>query len=157
MNLLIQHQFFSLTCGLSYKTMQITTPYGKCKDYYTKIRNNRNDYAYEIHPSNIKILPLLPFLYATPPLSFYFLISPSFPFSQETLSPRHYFYPRACAYIFTDNLKNIIHGLFSLPNAAAIMYFSWTCFMLLKLVNTLSPSSFPALCWQTLFFFPLSF
>lgn len=83
-----------------------------------------------------------------------FLFTSYYPLLFHSLK-KHYHpsisYPRAKAYIFTDNLKSRMHGLFSLPNAAAIMYFSWMCFMLLKLVNTLSPLSFPGLCWQSLF------
>ena len=59
---------------------------------------------------------------------------------------------KAQAHIFTPSLQNIIHGLFSVPNAAVIIYIFWTCFMLLKHVNTLSPSSFPELDWQRVFF-----
>lgn len=64
---------------------------------------------------------------------------------------------RAEAYTFTRSLKNIIRGLCSVPRVAVIIYFFWTCFRLLKHVNTLSPSSFPGLYWQGnlfLFSFP---
>lgn len=98
-------------------------------------------------------LPVPSFLVVILPVSlsatldtFYFSI-----FSRNSTSDA-----KAQAHIFTHSLENIIHGLSSVPNAAVIIYFFWTCFMLIKHVNTLSPSSFPELYWQRVFFLSLS-